>query len=168
MKMLTKVAVCLVALLATTWGAEATGWAQDLAALSGQWKPVSGTLHGQSVPGTALQSMSLTVTGSSFNAASGSLNSGGTITLTPGTSDQATFAITTGADANRQLYVKWRVSGNQLTLAFSEQGPPADFNSTAANKYLLMVYDKGAGGGGVAAGAVQGAGGTGGGAGVIE
>lgn len=165
---LAKLAICVLALLAAGQSTGPALWGQDLAALAGQWKPISGTLHGQSVPASALQSMSLVITGSSFNAMSGSLNSGGTITLTPGASDQATFAISSGADANRQLYVKWRVSGNQLTLAFSEQGPPVDFNSTAANKYLLMVYDKGAAGGGVAAGAVQGAGGTGGGAGAIE
>jgi uncharacterized protein (TIGR03067 family) len=168
MKTLAKLLICGLTLLTSGWGVAATGWGQDLAALAGQWKPISGTLHGQSVPGSALQTMSLVITGSSFNAMSGSLNSGGTIVLAPGASDQATFAISSGADANRQLYVKWRVAGNQLTLAFSEQGPPVDFNSTAANKYLLMVYDKGAGSGGVAAGAVQGAGGTGGGAGVIE
>jgi len=126
--------------------------AQDVSVLGGQWKPTSGFLHGQNVPSSALQSMSLTINGSTFNAISGSLNSGGTITLTPGKADEATFLISSGADSNRNLYVKWQVTGNQLKLAFSEQGAPIDFNSTAGNKYLVLNYEKG----GAATGAATG------------
>lgn len=126
--------------------------AQDVSVLAGQWKPSSGFLHGQNIPSSALQSMSLTINGSSFNASSGGLNSGGTITLTPGKADEATFLISSGADPNRSLFVKWQVTGNQLKLAFSEQSAPVDFNSTAGNKYLVLNYEKG----GAATGAASG------------
>jgi hypothetical protein len=118
-------------------------FAQDFSVLAGQWKPTSGFLHGQNVPSSALQSMSLTINGSSFNATSSGLNSGGTITLAPGKADEATFLISSGADANRTLYVKWQMTGNQMKIAFSEQGAPIDFNSTSGNKYLVLNYQKG-------------------------
>jgi hypothetical protein len=72
--------------------------------------------------------------------------------LTPGKADEATFLISSGADSNRNLYVKWQVTGNQLKLAFSEQGAPVDFSSTAGNKYLVLNYEKG----GAATGATSG------------
>lgn len=138
--------------------------AQDVSVLAGQWKPTSGSLHGQSVPSSALQSMSLSITGSTFNATSGGLTSGGTITLTPGKADEATFLISSGADSNRNLYVKWQVTGNQLKLAFSEQAAPVDFNSTAGNKYLVLNYEKGGAATGAATGGTTqlGSGGSGG------
>jgi hypothetical protein len=117
--------------------------AQDVSVLAGQWKPTSGFLHGQNVPSSALQSMSLTINGSTFSATSGGLSSAGTITLTPGKADEATFIISSGADANRNLYVKWQVTGNQMKIAFSEQGAPIDFNSTSGNKYLVLNYQNG-------------------------
>jgi hypothetical protein len=129
-----------------------TAVAQDVSVLAGQWKPTSGFLHGQNVPSSALQSMSLTINGSTFNAMSGGLNSGGTITLTPGKADEATFLISSGADSNRNLYVKWQVTGNQMKIAFSEQSAPVDFNSTSGNKYLVLNYEKG----GAATGAASG------------
>lgn len=167
MKTFGKLAICVLGLLALGLGVAATGSAQDTAALAGQWKPVSGTLHGQAVPGTALQAMNLMITGTTFNASSGSLSSAGTITPTAGSADQATFIITTGSDANRQLFAKWKSTGNQMTIVFSEQGPPVDFNSTAANKYLVLTYDRSTAGGvtGGVTGTV-GAGGTGSGAGI--
>lgn len=126
--------------------------AQDVSVLAGQWKPTSGFLHGQNVPSSALQSMSLTINGSTFNATSGGLNSNGTITLTPGKADEATFQISGGADSNRNLFVKWQVTGNQLKLAFSEQGAPVDFSSTSGNKYLVLNYEKGGAAPGAASG----------------
>lgn len=169
MKTFAKIMVCALVAVAAGGLVLEESRAQDVSVLAGQWKATNGTLHGQTVPASALQSMNLVITGTSFNATSGGLNSTGSIVLTPGKADEATFLISGGADANRQLYVKYRVAGNLLTLVFSDQAPPVDFNSTAGNKYLLMTYDKGAGAGGVVgAGAIQGAGGTGGGAGVIE
>lgn len=166
--------VCSLLFGALLWlGQPATAAAQDINSIGGQWKPASGTLHGQNVPVNALNSMSLTITGTSFNASSGGLNSAGTINVTPGKTDEATFLISSGADVNRTLYAKWQLAGNRLTVVFSEQAPPVDFNSTAANKYLVMVYDKGAAG--TAAAGLPGAGtttfggangGTGGGAGI--
>lgn len=152
-------AIALVGLVHTN-----STMAQDVSVLAGQWKPTSGSLHGQTVPPSALQSMSLTINGSTFSAISGSLNSGGTITLTPGKADEATFLISSGSDTNRNLYVKWQVTGNQLKLAFSEQSAPIDFNSTAGNKYLVLNYEKGGAATGPASGGTTqlGSGGNGG------
>lgn len=115
-------------------------WAQA-SPLEGQWRAVNGLMYGQEVPQSALQSMTLSITGTSFTAVSGNLTSTGNLNVR---GDQVQFSITTGADAGRTLYAKFRAEGTRMTIVYSDQAAPTDFNSNATNRYLSMIYDNGA------------------------
>ncbi|HMP79496.1 MAG TPA: hypothetical protein PKD54_08600 [Pirellulaceae bacterium] len=127
-------AVCL----ASSWAG-----AQDLGSLDGEWKPTAGVLHGQPVPQTALSSMKLLLTGGTFRGESSGLVSSGSFALDASGPSRLRFVITSGSDTGRNIPAMFRISGQQLTVVYSESGDfPVGFESTAGNRSLVMVYEK--------------------------
>lgn len=122
-----------------------TVYAQGTADFQGEWVVSSGTLAGQPVPGNSLESMSLKINGSEFDAKSGSLTSGGTIALVQEGGYQLNFIISRGADAGKTVRALYRVADNILTITYSQDPAafPIDHTSTAANKYCMLTYRKG-------------------------
>lgn len=122
--------------------------AQSLTSLEGEWKPVTGTLHGQTVPATAFNSMKLIFSSGTFSAESGGLVSTGTVEADASGANRLKFTITAGADTGRTLSALYRVDGTTLSIVFSEtQSFPDAFQSTPANRYLVMIYQLGSMGG---------------------
>ncbi|MEQ1906069.1 MAG: hypothetical protein ABL888_17925 [Pirellulaceae bacterium] len=131
--------VLLVACLSVTVSAQGT------ADLQGDWVVASGTLAGQPVPANSLESMSLKINGSNFDAKSGSLTSGGTIALVQEGGYQLNFIISRGADSGKTVRALYRFADNILTITYSQDPAafPIDHTSTAANKYCMLTYRKG-------------------------
>ncbi len=119
--------------------------AQGTADLQGEWVVTSGTLAGQPVPGNSLESMSLKISSSEFDAKSGSLTSGGTVALVQEGGYQLNFIISRGADSGKTVRALFRVAENILTITYSQDPAafPSDHSSTAANKYCMLTYRKG-------------------------
>jgi uncharacterized protein (TIGR03067 family) len=120
-----------------------TAVGQVIPALEGQWKVVNGQMHGQVVPASATNSMTLTISGGTFKGESAGLMSSGSLAVDPSTPTMLKFSITTGADLGRTLNAMYRVDGTTLIIVFSETGEfPTSFESTAANKYLVLNYQQ--------------------------
>ena len=129
----------LVALLVISMVAPAMVSAQ---AMNGKWEVAGGTLHGKTIPSNVAYNMLLDISNTSFTANSGNLSSNGTITANPQISPaQVTFKIDGGDDSGRELKGIYKFEGQTMTITFSESSDfPADFNSTADNKYLTLTY----------------------------
>lgn len=118
--------------------------AQSVEELNGDWTVTSGTLAGQNVPSSSLESMSLKFASNTFDAKSGSLTSGGIVALAQEGTFQLNFTINRGADAGKTVRALYRLADGVLTITYSQDETyPANHSSTAANKYCMLMYRRG-------------------------
>ena len=112
--------------------------------LNGDWNIQSATLHGRSVPAAVLSAMKLNLTSNGFTATSQSLTSTGSYTASQGQGgNQITFKIEGGADQGRELKAIYQFVGQDLQVCYSENATaPVGFQSTAQNRYLIVMYTK--------------------------
>ncbi len=113
--------------------------------MNGQWRVESGMIYGKQVPQHILDAMQLDVTNNEFKAASGNMDSAGTLIANPQASPfQATFAIDNGDDTGRELKAIYQFEGGNLIITFGEgEHFPTGFESTEENKYLTLTYAAG-------------------------
>lgn len=129
------VAVALISLASSAFG--------QIVALDGSWQPERGTMHGEVVPTSALQVMSLVVSSGTFKASSGSLSSTGRMNQAGYLANQFDLNIETGSDQGRLIKAIFKVENQTLTITFSETGEfPTTHDSSADNKYLTLIYKK--------------------------
>ena len=121
-----------------------TASAQTIEDLAGEWTVASGTLAGQPVPGSSLETMSLKINGNNFDAKSGALNSGGTVSLVQEANYRLNFTISRGADSGKTVRALYRLVEGSLTITYSQDAEyPITHASTQANKYCMLIYRKG-------------------------
>jgi uncharacterized protein (TIGR03067 family) len=113
--------------------------------IEGAWVPVAGELGGKPLPEEFLKSIRLVVTGDNYSVKVGEQTDKGTFKLHPTESPQGMDIIgTDGPNKGKTIKAIYELSDDSLKVCYALEGEkrPAEFKSTAENKFFLLTYKR--------------------------
>jgi uncharacterized protein (TIGR03067 family) len=119
--------------------------ADDGKLLNGTWVIASAELAGKPMPDDFIRSVKLTIDGDQYAAKVGDLTETGTFTVDPAAKPKAMdISAKDGPHKGKKIRAVYAVSGDALKVCYALDGGdrPAEFKSTAENKFYLVTYKR--------------------------
>ena len=117
--------------------------ADDLKALAGTWTPMKAELAGAEMPEDFRKSVTLKITGSSYDATVGQLAEHGSFTIDVAAKPkEMKITVADGPNKGKVYHCIYEFTGDTLRVCYDLSGEkaPTDFATAAGTKLYLVTY----------------------------